>query len=57
MRLFLPAALIAVSLGFSGLVSAQLNFPEIPFDSVEPLGEMVAGRDLFSALRFCRTAV
>ena len=37
MRLFLPAALIAVSLGFSGLVSAQLNFPEIPFDSVEPL--------------------
>ena len=37
MRLFLPAVLIAASLAFSGLLSAQLNFPEIPFDSVEPL--------------------
>ena len=37
MRLFLPAALIAAVLAFSGTLSAQLNFPEIPFDAEEPL--------------------
>ena len=37
MRMFLPVALIAASLAFSGTLSAQLNFPEIPFDAVEPL--------------------
>jgi hypothetical protein len=37
MRRFLPAALIALSLAFSGTLSAQLNFPEIPYDAVDPL--------------------
>ena len=37
MRLFLPAALMAAALTFSGTLSAQLNFPEIPFDAEEPL--------------------
>ena len=37
MRSFLPAVLITASLVFSGTLSAQLNFPEIPFDAEEPL--------------------
>ena len=37
MRRFLPIALIAATLAFSGVLSAQLNFPEIPYDAVEPL--------------------
>jgi hypothetical protein len=37
MRRFLPTALIAATLAFSGVLSAQLNFPEIPYDAVEPL--------------------
>ena len=37
MRRFLPAALIAASLLFSGTLSAQLNFPDIPYDAVDPL--------------------
>ena len=37
MRRFVPAALVAASLALSGTVSAQLNFPEIPYDAVAPL--------------------
>ena len=37
MRRFVPAALIALSLAFSGTLSAQLNFPDIPYDAVDPL--------------------
>ena len=37
MRSFLPAVLITASLVFSGTLSAQLDFPEIPFDAEEPL--------------------
>ncbi len=37
MRHFLSAALIAATLTFSGTLSAQLNFPEIPYDASEPL--------------------
>ncbi len=36
-RLFLPAALVAASLALGGTLSAQLNFPDIPYESVEPL--------------------
>ena len=36
-RRFLPAALIAASLALGGPLSAQLNFPDIPYDAVEPL--------------------
>ena len=37
MRRVLPAALMAAALLGSGPLSAQLNFPDIPFDAVEPL--------------------
>jgi len=39
MRRVLPAALVAASLALalSGTLSAQLNFPDIPYDAVEPL--------------------
>ena len=39
MRRVLPAALVAASLtlALSGALSAQLNFPDIPYDAVEPL--------------------
>ena len=37
MRRFLPALLIAASLLFSGTLSAQLSFPDIPYDATEPL--------------------
>ncbi|MBF8300216.1 MAG: repeat containing protein, partial [Acidobacteria bacterium] len=37
MRRFVPAALIALSLAFGGTLSAQLSFPDIPYDAVDPL--------------------
>jgi hypothetical protein len=37
MTRFLPAALVAISLGLSGQLSAQLNFPELQYDASEPL--------------------
>jgi DNA-binding beta-propeller fold protein YncE len=37
MKLFLPTALVALSLAFAPTLSAQLNFPEIPYDAVAPL--------------------
>ena len=37
MRRLLPAALMPVTFAFSGTLSVQLNFPDIPFDAVEPL--------------------
>ena len=37
MRHVLPAALVAATLAFSATLSAQLSFPEIPFDASEPL--------------------
>jgi hypothetical protein len=36
-RLFLPAAVIAASLALGSSPSAQLNFPDIPYDAAEPL--------------------
>ena len=37
MRHLLSTTLVAATLAFSGTVSAQLNFPDIPYDAVEPL--------------------
>jgi hypothetical protein len=37
MTRFLSAALVTVALVSSGTLSAQLNFPEIPYDATEPL--------------------
>ena len=37
MRRVLSAAFVAATLAFSVTLSAQLNFPEIPFDAVDPL--------------------
>jgi DNA-binding beta-propeller fold protein YncE len=37
MKRIFPAALVAASLALGGTLSAQLNFPEIPFDAVELL--------------------
>ena len=37
MRRVVHAALPGVLLGGSGLLSAQLHFPEIPYDAAEPL--------------------
>ena len=37
MRLLFPVTLIAAVLAFGSPTYAQLNFPEIPFDAVEPL--------------------
>ena len=37
MRRMLPAVLIASTLAFGVTLSAQLNFPDIPYDAVDPL--------------------
>ena len=37
MRRILAAACVAATLAFSVTLSAQLNFPEIPYDAVDPL--------------------
>ena len=37
MRRLLSIALVAAALALGGTLSAQLNFPEIPYDAVEPL--------------------
>jgi len=37
MKRLLHVALVALTLGLSGTLSAQLNFPEIPYDAVDPL--------------------
>ena len=37
MRRLLAVGGVALALGLGGAVSAQLNFPEIPYDAVEPL--------------------
>ena len=36
-RRFLPALLVAALLGLGGSLSAQLNFPDIAYDAMEPL--------------------
>ena len=37
MRRLLSIALVTAAFALSGTLSAQLNFPEIPYDAAEPL--------------------